>query len=221
MASISLQKNAIQAVASDCSTRSPPGSFAERSNTPMLSRPRKPPENSVECQVPGREPGELPLVGHGDHVVRLDVAPARVPPPAVLGRRRKEGIALEPVAHSIVVELFRPDEAGACLTKDGCVFRERHPGVEGVRFLLARGEDLVEALPERCGAGETATNEAQAKLDGPARRNRRAEVRRALRATLGMDAVGASLHQRGMEAVLHVRVLVLPAVEACVVRLVL
>ena len=38
-------KNAIQAVPSDCSRVPPPGSWALRSKTPMLSSPRKPPWN--------------------------------------------------------------------------------------------------------------------------------------------------------------------------------
>ena len=41
---------AIQAVPSACSSRPPVGSAALRSNTPMLSRPRKPPSNTL-CPV--------------------------------------------------------------------------------------------------------------------------------------------------------------------------
>ena len=47
IASMLRQYIAIQLVASDCSRRAPPGSGAERSNTPMLSRPRKPPSNTL------------------------------------------------------------------------------------------------------------------------------------------------------------------------------
>ena len=42
------QKRAIQLVASDSSSRQPGGSAAERSNSPMLSMPRKPPSNRFE-----------------------------------------------------------------------------------------------------------------------------------------------------------------------------
>ena len=38
---------AIHEVPSDCSRRPPPGSGAERSNTPMLSSPRKPPSKTL------------------------------------------------------------------------------------------------------------------------------------------------------------------------------
>src|SRR5215470_15452414 len=46
MASMFRQYMAIQEVPSDCSRWPPPGSGAERSNTPMLSSPRKPPWNT-------------------------------------------------------------------------------------------------------------------------------------------------------------------------------
>ena len=42
-----MQKNAIQAVPSACSSVAPPGSPWERSKTPMLSSPRKPPEKRL------------------------------------------------------------------------------------------------------------------------------------------------------------------------------
>ena len=45
--SIVRQKKAIQAVPSACSRKSPVRSGFERSKTPMLSSPRKPPENRL------------------------------------------------------------------------------------------------------------------------------------------------------------------------------
>ena len=52
------EKNAIHAVPSDCSRRPPVGSGALRSNTPMLSSPRKPPSNTL------RPVGSLRLIHH-------------------------------------------------------------------------------------------------------------------------------------------------------------
>ena len=46
--SMDRQKNAIQLVASDCSSTQPSGTSCDRSNTEMLSMPRKPPSNSWE-----------------------------------------------------------------------------------------------------------------------------------------------------------------------------
>ena len=48
MRSIARQKNAIQLVASDCSSRYPGGGGAERSKKPMLSIPRNPPSNRLD-----------------------------------------------------------------------------------------------------------------------------------------------------------------------------
>src|SRR5262245_60344533 len=44
---MTVAKNAIHAVPSDCSRLPPVGSALLRSKTPMLSRPRKPPENTL------------------------------------------------------------------------------------------------------------------------------------------------------------------------------
>ncbi len=74
--------NAIQLEASDCSSRNPGGSGAERLNRPMLSMPRNPSSkildpvelllgerrvdvgqrNGVESEIPSREPGVLQFV---------------------------------------------------------------------------------------------------------------------------------------------------------------
>src|SRR5690348_13004566 len=48
MRSRARQKNAIQLVASDCSSRYPGGGGAERSKNPILSIPRKPPSNKLD-----------------------------------------------------------------------------------------------------------------------------------------------------------------------------
>ena len=66
----------------------------------------------MECQVPGGEPRVLPLVGHGEDVGVVEMSPVRVA--AVLplrGWRGLAGIALQPVAHDVVVELLRPEHA--------------------------------------------------------------------------------------------------------------
>ncbi len=58
MPSMHCEKNAIHAVPSDCSRWPPVGSGALRSNTPMLSRPRNPPSNTL------RPVGSLRLIHH-------------------------------------------------------------------------------------------------------------------------------------------------------------
>ena len=210
MLSISEQYIAIQAVPSACSRATPAGSGMDRSKTPMLSSPRKPPEKSwvpatslrfahqvklrpslmkirfrksksggcpahsreskrrrhaqawtggftspklilvgrqlavrvhvplpqhqdhllasevgiqnrerdgVESQIPGGEPGELPLVRHRDDVAAEDVPPVGVAAVEPLLGWREDGVAVEPVLHHVVVELLGPDEPCAGLAQ--------------------------------------------------------------------------------------------------------
>ena len=117
--------------------------------------------HAVEGQVPRGVPGVLPRVGHRDHVSVVEVAPPTVAAvPACQRRRRAGGIAVEPLLHVVVVELLAPHEPGDRLAQHtGLVGRRagRGEGGEvGVRLRLARGDDLVEALPE-VGVGHVAT----------------------------------------------------------------
>ena len=70
----------------------------------------------VEGQVPGGEPGVLPLVGHRDDVAVEQVRPVGVAALGAAGRRRGlRRIALEPVLDDVVVELLAPEQAGVAL----------------------------------------------------------------------------------------------------------
>ena len=103
----------------------------------------------VECQVPRRVPRVLPLVGHRDHVVVVEVPPCRVAPVQAARRRcRLPGIAVEPPGDVVVVELLRPQHAAERLAHDHRFVRAggrwRQCGVELVSFCGSIGKD-------RCG----------------------------------------------------------------------
>src|SRR5207248_11536673 len=75
--------------------------------------------NHVESEVPCREPGIFPFVRH-----RYDVAVEKMSPFAVaaevsLWRRCwLRGIASEPVADVVIVELLTPKQCGVCLARN-------------------------------------------------------------------------------------------------------
>ncbi|MEZ4313309.1 MAG: hypothetical protein R3F14_35255 [Polyangiaceae bacterium] len=72
----------------------------------------------VEGEVPGGEPGILPLVRHGDDVGDGEVAPLAVSA-AAAGVGGRDGVAVEPGGDIVVVELEAPEEAGGGLAVDG------------------------------------------------------------------------------------------------------
>ena len=113
--------------------------------------------HAVEGQVPGREPGVLPRVGHQDDLVVVQVRPVAVADVAATGRRRRlRGIAGEPPLHVVVEELLAPQQSGERLPGHhrlgGRGGRGNHGGVERVRLLLAGRDDGVELLAERRSA---------------------------------------------------------------------
>ena len=80
--------------------------------------------DAVEPEVPGGEPGVLPLVGHRHDVERREVRPPGIAsrPP----RRRRRGlgrIAFQPAPHVVGVQLLAPEHAGEGLAHDHGVFR--------------------------------------------------------------------------------------------------
>jgi len=72
--------------------------------------------HAVEGQVPGGEPGILPLVRHRDDVEPVEVTPPGVPPVLAPGRRFGLGrIAVQPPVDGVVVQLLTPQQAGTRL----------------------------------------------------------------------------------------------------------
>ena len=63
--------------------------------------------NHMKRQVPGRIPRILPVVRHGNHVIVVQVSPIMVAPMQSLLRRwRTRRIAIQPVAHIVMIKLF-------------------------------------------------------------------------------------------------------------------
>ena len=65
--------------------------------------------DDVERQVPSREPGIFPAVRHRQDISAVDVAPVAVPARETRARRRRrDGIAIQPIPHDVVIELLGP-----------------------------------------------------------------------------------------------------------------
>src|SRR5262249_52948119 len=110
--------------------------------------------NTVECQIPRRIPGKLPIVGHENDIVVVQVSPFVIPPAASLRRRgRAGGISFEPGAHIVVVGLLRPEQTCKRLALHvsglGRETLRRPPTIKLFRFSDAFREDLVKRLAER------------------------------------------------------------------------
>ena len=110
--------------------------------------------DAVEGQVPGGEPGVLPLVRHGHDVEGVEAAPAAVPAGQPLfGRRRLARVTVQPAADVVVVQLLAPEHPGEGLAHDhrlvGAGTSRGQLGVELVGLGLAQCEHLVEASAQR------------------------------------------------------------------------
>ncbi len=180
----------------------------------------------VKRQVPGREPGILPLVGHRDDVAGEDIGPVAVAPAQPLGRRRRViRVALQPVLDDVMVELLRPEEAGVGLPRDPArlgVGRSRQRRVELVRLALPHGQDLLERVAER--SLDRGLVGPEPEPDDP--RLARAEVEGEMRAALGalerrVDRLGAPVDDALADRVLDERRKVRGAVKQRRVGLVL
>ena len=112
----------------------------------------------VEGQIPGGEPGILPLVRHRDDVVVEHVGPLGIAHPApLLDRHRRPGAVFgQPCVQVIVKVLLGPQHAGERLAHHpGAVLIRLHGGghdrgIELVGLLAPRLEDRIE-VAERLG----------------------------------------------------------------------
>ena len=77
----------------------------------------------VEGEVPGRVPGVLPFVGHGDDVLVQHMVPLRVPGIVISGMEGVGIVLVQPVVTVEEEELFAPEHAGKGLAHNvGRVF---------------------------------------------------------------------------------------------------
>ena len=182
----------------------------------------------VEGQVPGRIPGVLPLVGHGDDVLVQHVEPLRVPGVAIAVMEWVGVVLVEPVVAIEEEELFAPQHAGDGLAHDvGRILTHGWRGdrlVELVGFTTPGGEDVVERLSEGLGLlVRRRAREAHANHLGLTGADGDLVVCRDLRALpAGVHGILAAVDDAVVDAVLHVRALVLlPRKESLVVGFVL
>ncbi len=115
--------------------------------------------NRVKGEIPPRVPRILPGVGHRDHVVVVEVRPRVIAPgPALRRRRRKAGVAEQPLVHVVMVKLLTPEQPreGLALHEAFVVrdFGGRQGLVELVRFGATLGEQVVERRTERRRAAD-------------------------------------------------------------------
>ncbi len=161
---------------------------------------------AVERQVPGGEPGVLPLVGHRDHVARDHVEPLGVAHVRVGGARapRVHAVLAQPAVHVVLVVLLAPQQAGERLAHDerlvGREHRRDDGRVELVGLRAARGEHRVEVdLAARLA------RQPHADLRAGAGRDLEHVVGRALRAGAGrVHGVGRAVDHVVVDRVLGV-----------------
>ncbi|OPY90220.1 MAG: hypothetical protein A4E73_02606 [Syntrophaceae bacterium PtaU1.Bin231] len=186
----------------------------------------------VEGQVPGRVPGVLPLVGHGDDVLVEHVEPLRIPGGAIPAVEGVGVVLVEPVVAVEVEELLAPEHAGDGLAHDGGRVgrdgRRGHRTVKVVRLLQAGGQGPVELRAEgRCAgvASPAGGRGGEAQPHGCRAAGRYVEpvVRRDLGALLfGVHRALIAFDDAVVDAVLDVRAVVRTArKEPGIVRFIL
>ena len=155
-------------------------------------------DDRVEGEVPCREPGVLPRVGHRHDVVGIEVAPAAIAAQGMTrGRGRLGGIAIQPPGYVVSEELLAPDHAGEGTAHDvrpiGRRTRRRQLGIELIGFPLTRSHEVVEPRVGPAGIGMIALArgpQAQTDLDRLTGRHGERVVPGALRAlVVGVDRV--------------------------------
>ena len=162
----------------------------------------------VKRQVPGGEPGVLPLVRHRDHVGAVHVEP-------VLIARLPVGVALHPALVQppldvVDVGLLGPQQPGRALANHlrgvGAERRRRQHGVVLVGLAQALAEGRVEARHRIVELIRRTRRQPQAHGRGLAGLDVEQRVRRRLGPLLGrIDGVTAPLHHVVIDAVLLVR----------------
>ena len=87
--------------------------------------------DAMEAQIPRRVPWVLPLVGHHEDVVAVEVSPDGVAPVSSCRRwRRLLDVAVEPTLDVVVVVLLAPDESGEGATHHRGLFVRRVVGAQ-------------------------------------------------------------------------------------------
>ena len=186
-----------------------------------------PDRQGMEGEVPGRVPGILPLVGHGDDVVVDHVEPLAVPELAAAVMKRVSAVLFQPRIAVEGVILLGPQHAGDRLAHHVGLIRRngwrRHRLVELVRLLKARGQDVVEGLSEGARPGRRLGGQAQPHRRRLAGADPQLVVRRRLGALLrGVHRLLPHVDHVVVDAVLEVRASVqIVEVEPGVVGLVL
>ena len=163
----------------------------------------------VEGEVPGRIPGVLPLVGHGDDVAVQHVEPLGVPHAAPgAAQERVRLVLLQPAVEVEVVELLRPQHPRERLAVDAPLVLAERAGRDPLVELVRVEEPLPERLLERGPERPRRRALRQPELDdlATARRHLQDVARRGLRPRLaGVHGVPHSGDDVAMERVLHVR----------------
>jgi len=107
--------------------------------------------NCVECQIPGRKPRILPLVGHREHTHGIEVPPVPIPNPFARARWTKlRVVTLEPLVHVEEINLLRPQQSREGLALNsffvvGC-FGRFNGGIELVRLGAPLCNDALDVL---------------------------------------------------------------------------
>ena len=108
--------------------------------------------HAVKTEVPGGVPRILPLVGHRQHVLVVEMRPVGIPAMEPLRRRRRlRRVAAQPGRDVVIVELLAPQEPGECLPADVAAV-----GVERGRKHVRRRT----RSPRRDAASKTVSNSA-------------------------------------------------------------